>query len=759
MRDEPKFGIQTEQYDISYPQYYDITKKYGCFSEDGAKYTVTDKNTPRQWYSVMVNPNFASIMTNDGYGVIGYKSFYLRFTKFFSKTDYMIRQLNGKRRIIIKKADGKSFDLIEDSLDLQFEVKPGCCKFSGSVENIKFEILMFVPEEDPIECTRVTLSGLTGDQWSIHTVQDWSITCALPNAREYAMTMMTEANKVIMTGKNVHTFGDLYGFTAQKGITGKMETYEETVNADNTKTQRFYRVTTSKPLQKNSDGIYVEYLYTGVTDSSYASLAERYLSSNEYDHQYSILSNKWEQIIQRNYCQLPDKNLQNFLNVWLKNQVHVTSLYNRFGRMGYRDILQDCWGALYVDPALTKRHIYEACARMYQDGRCPRQFDLYSDVFDIRDFADSPVWMPIALNYYLKETGDFAFLDESVGYYACDEITTVREHVERSLNYLFGSRGKNGLVLMRGGDWLDGLEGINKLGEATSVWLTIAAYHAQNLMAEIYDQINDHKFAELMRVRSEEYKHYVNSVGWNGKWYSYAIINDDEIIGGPDCLEGKIFLNPQTWAIFTGIADNDKYDKLMRAINVYLTTPVGPLLMAPPYVATGHRYGRLQKQRPGTFANSAVYLHAASFKIFADVKRGAFNEAYDTFMRIIPNHIDNPDSRRTNEPYAVGNVHYGTAHQCTGLNLYSWFSATPAWLIHGGFEEILGIHPEFNGLRICAPDIDGWDSFRVERTYRNTKYNISFTRTGNKAIYIDKQLIEGNIVYSEKPEVAVEVTF
>ncbi len=757
MRDEPVFGIQTEQYDISYPQYYDITKKYGYFLDDGSKYTVTDKNTPRQWYSIMANKNFASIMTNDGYGVIGYKSFYLRFTKFYSKTDYMIRQLNGKRRIIIKNANGKSYDLIEDSADLQFSVTPGSCVYTGTVDGIGFEILMFVPEEDPIECTRVTLSGLNGDKWTIHTVQDWAINCALPNTRDYTMSIATEENCFVMVGENVHTWGNLYGFTAQTGLTAQMEPYAEFVNADNSKSQQFYRVTTTKDLP--AEDRCVEYIYSGVSDESYSALVKRYLGNNEFELQYQRLHKKWDRIIHENYCVLPDKNLQNFLNVWLKNQLHVTSLYNRFGRMGYRDILQDCWGALYVDPQLTRNHIKEAAARMYPDGRCPRQFDLYSDIFDVRDFADSPVWMPIALNYYLKETGDFDFLTESVGYYGSNEVTTIREHIERALNYLFNSRGKNGLVLIRGGDWLDGLEGINKLGEATGVWLTIAAFHGQNLMAEIYEQINDKDAAQLMRKRSAEYKHFVNTVGWNGKWYSYAIINDDEIIGGPDCLEGKIYLNPQTWAIFTGIADEDKYDKLMRAINVYLTTPVGPLLMAPPYVATGHRYGRLQKQRPGTFANSAVYLHAASFKIFADVKRGAFNEAYDTFMRIIPNHVDNPDSRRTNEPYAVGNVHYGTAHQCTGLNLYSWFSATPAWLIHGGFEEILGIHPEFNGLRICPPDIDGWDTFCVTRTYRGTKYHISFKRTGKKAIYLNNELVSGNVVYSDEAEANIIVEY
>ena len=104
--------------------------------------------------------------------------------------------------------------------------------------------------------------------------------------------------------------------------------------------------------------------------------------------------------------------------------------------------------------------------------------------------------------------------------------------------------------------------------------------------------------------------------------------------------------------------------------------------------------------------------------MFAKTKLRKTEEAYDLFMRLIPNHIDNPDSRRTSEPFCTGNVHYGVNNERFGMNLFSWFTATPAWLIHGGFDEILGVKAQFDGLLVepCVPD--DWNEYSVKRLYR-----------------------------------------
>ena len=98
-----KYGIKTEQYDVSYDDYMNFEKTFGEFGKDGKSYTVTDRNTPRQWLNFMVNVRFASVAGNDGSGFTALNSFYLRITKYHSFTDYLLRTLNGRRVIKLRE--------------------------------------------------------------------------------------------------------------------------------------------------------------------------------------------------------------------------------------------------------------------------------------------------------------------------------------------------------------------------------------------------------------------------------------------------------------------------------------------------------------------------------------------------------------------------------------------------------------------------------------------------------------------------------
>lgn len=175
MINEPQFNIKTEQYDISFPEYYNMDKTFGHFNADGRSYTVTDRNTPRQWFSIMCNDNFASIRSNDGKGLLAYKSFYMRLTKYYSETDYMLRQLNGDRKIILENCEtGKKYDLFGKCENMRFTVWPGSCEYSGCVDNFSFSALVFVPNDDPVECLKFSLKAPAGSKFKMYTYQDWA---------------------------------------------------------------------------------------------------------------------------------------------------------------------------------------------------------------------------------------------------------------------------------------------------------------------------------------------------------------------------------------------------------------------------------------------------------------------------------------------------------------------------------------------------------------------------------------------------------
>ena len=93
-----KYNMNPQKYDVGYYDYMNFEKKYGYFDNDGRTYVVADRNTPRQWLNFMVNDTFAAVAGNDGSGFTALNSFYLRITKFYCGSDYLIRTLNGRRR-------------------------------------------------------------------------------------------------------------------------------------------------------------------------------------------------------------------------------------------------------------------------------------------------------------------------------------------------------------------------------------------------------------------------------------------------------------------------------------------------------------------------------------------------------------------------------------------------------------------------------------------------------------------------------------
>ena len=128
-------------------------------------------------------------------------------------------------------------------------------------------------------------------------------------------------------------------------------------------------------------------------------------------------------------------------------------------------------------------------------------------------------------------------------------------------------------------------------------------------------------------------------------------------------------------------------------------------------------------------------------------------------MRLLPNHPDNPDMRRTSEPWVTGNVYFGPDNPRFGMNLFSWFTATPAWLIHCGFERILGVRAEFDGLHICPNVPEEWEEYRVRRLYRGREFEITFRRGDEKGIYHEGKRIADNVIPADTTFTKWEVIY
>ncbi|MBN2861897.1 MAG: hypothetical protein JXN62_01970, partial [Bacteroidales bacterium] len=690
----------------------------------------------------LCNDNVASVVTNTGKGFFWYKSSLLRITKYDNPIDYLPRDFIEGRDIFVEDVKaGKVYELFKDYDKIECHHGLSSTKIIIIMDGLEFKYEIFVPKDDSCECWILDYKNTRKDSahLKIRVGQTWAVArFGIHTAEEGIPYLSTPGKEQFVSRGKLHI--ELH--TENPELPVPVHAYFVSPEANQCEFKNIKlkhsdgrefvfvkaEITSGSELKSGEKGIIR--VASGVEESIEAMelCIGKYSSAEVYESGLLEITRYKDEIFERNRCDLPDKNMQKFMNIWLKHQLFLTYRFVRSGYIGYRDSLQDSWGYQLVEPHMVKNRILQILSHMNKDGSCPRNFSPFgiNDNHDHRNFMDSATWIGMGLTGYIKETGDSDILKEKIRYLDCNDEDSVDEHVWKALNLLYEKRGLHGLCLIGEGDWNDGIEGISKKGPAVSVWLTIAAYYFQKLMSELYEFLGETEKVRILRDRSAVLKDAVNEKAWDGEWYIYAFSGTGKPIGSHLNNEGKIHLNSNTWAVFTGIADSARSNTVMKSIEKYLGTYIGPALLAPPYINDGDEVGRIARLEPGTFENGSVYKHAVAFKVFADIENNEYEKAYETFIKVLPTNPENPDSRRTSEPYCLGNYYCGPSHERFGQNFFSWFTGSPAWLLRAGYDKILGVEPDYEGLIINPRVPETWNDFNVRRTFRDTVYEISF---------------------------------
>jgi hypothetical protein len=121
------------------------------------------------------------------------------------------------------------------------------------------------------------------------------------------------------------------------------------------------------------------------------------------------------------------------------------------------------------------------------------------------------------------------------------------------MDWLLQARDDRGLSYIAQGDWCDPMNMVGYKGRGVSGWLTVAAAYALNLWAGMCEQRGDDWPAPLPRRRGGHERGRQRHL-WDGAWYARGITDDDVIFGVSNDKEGRIYLNPQAWAILGGAA-------------------------------------------------------------------------------------------------------------------------------------------------------------------------------------------------------------
>ena len=453
----------------------------------------------------------------------------------------------------------------------------------------------------------------------------------------------------------------------------------------------------------------------------------------------------WRQRVLANAIDTPDEHLNRYFNVWSKVQQRSMSRFcHALDKVGYRDIVQHLLGLSDFDAPYVRARLAEALHYQFPDGRAVRQYEVLPDTgHDLRMYQDSPSWIPDTLIRYVKETGDVAFLDETVPYLdpgtnriSETESATVYEHAAAGLRSLYESTGYHGLCRIGYGDWNDALSRIG--GEkGVSVWLSCACVYQSKLMAELADFLGRTDDAATFRRVADELTERINAHAWDGKWYIYALNADGQPIGSASAAEGKIHLNVNTWAIMAGVAAAaGRQEQVWESIES-LATPIGHLLLDPPYTrASGPDVGRIADILPGQFENGSMYTHGESFYLYALVLSRRSDKWLEEMPRTLPSRLV-PDIA-TGPPHQQSNFAVGPAHPSYGMNLFSNFTGSLAWY-RRTIDAVAGITADFAGLRVDPRPPAAWDAYRVVKTFRGCRIDAQLRRGDAFAVTLDGQ--------------------
>jgi len=431
----------------------------------------------------------------------------------------------------------------------------------------------------------------------------------------------------------------------------------------------------------------------------------------------------------------PDPWLDAFANHWLPRQVFYHGDVNRLTTDPQtRNYLQDHMGMAFLRPEVARAAFLHALSQQEPSGAMPDGI-LLTEGAELKyinqiPHTDHAVWLPVCLRAYLDETGDDALLDTMVtdreGHAA-----PVGERISRAMRWLLQARDARGLSYIAQGDWCDPMNMVGWRGHGVSGWLTLASAYALAQWAEICARRGDDALAGEFRAGADACNAAMNTHLWDGDWYGRGITDDGVAFGISADREGRVFLNPQSWALLSGAADDEKRARMLAAVDAYLVSPYGVAMYDPPYTRMREDVGRVTQKFPGSAENGAVYNHAAAFYLYSLYQVGDADRAWQVLRAMLPSPAPDDCLQRGQLPVFVPNYYRGAwrLHPRTaGRSSQLFNTGTAAWLYRCLVEELFGLRGDGDALRIAPQLPSHWPSARASRCFRGAVFEVEIER-------------------------------
>jgi cellobiose phosphorylase len=238
--------------------------------------------------------------------------------------------------------------------------------------------------------------------------------------------------------------------------------------------------------------------------------------------------------------------------------------------------------------------------------------------------------------------------------------------------------------------------------------------------------------------------------GWDGKWFLRAYDDFGRKVGSEECEEGKIFIEPQGFAVLAGIGLEDGMAAAaLDSVRDLLATEHGIVLQQPAFSRYYLQLGEISSYPPGYKENAGVFCHNNPWVMIAEARLGHGDHAHDYYLRINPSAREHIGEVHRCEPYVYPQMIAGRDAPTYGEAKNSWLTGTAAWNYYAITQWILGIRPTYDGLEIAPVIPATWSGFRAMRKFRGATYHITVRRTGSGnrvSLVVDGVPVSGNTV-------------
>ena len=507
-----------------------------------------------------------------------------------------------------------------------------------------------------------------------------------------------------------------------------------------------------------------------------------YATDEQIQAKFVELGHYWDGLLGKFHIESNDEKLNRMVNIWNQYQCMVTFNMSRsasyfesgMGRgMGFRDSCQDLLGFVHMIPERARQRILDIAATQFEDGSAYHQYQPLTKRGNLAvgsGFNDDPLWLISGTDAYIKETGDFSILDEMVPFDNDDSLSQpLMEHLRRSFNFTVNHLGPHGLPLIGRADWNDCLnlncfsahpgESFQTTGPsegpvAESVFIGGMFVKYGRSYAEICRRLGREEEAQACEGHIAKMEEAVLSSGWDSKWFLRAYDAFSKPVGSHANEEAHIFIEPQGMCVMAGIGKETGQAAIaMESVHARLETKYGVKLNDPPFVRYHLELGEISSYPPGVKENAGIFCHNNPWITCAEAELGHGNEAWELYRKICPAYLEDISDIHRTEPYVYSQMIAGVDSPRFGEAKNSWLTGTSAWTFLSISQAILGIKPDYDGLRIepCLPDcIDG---YTVHRFFRGTMLDIEVKRIVNadekahaKGLVVNGKALEGNVV-------------